>query len=83
LYPGPEVSKWYFPYIGHADFMAPIIAIKLTNPTPNVVIGITCRVWAKNIGTRVEYDATLNRTQTIHSTSHLPAAELPLNILIE
>ncbi|CAM1324862.1 nrv2 (predicted) [Pycnogonum litorale] len=38
-----------FPYADHQYYTAPMIAIQLPEPAKGVAIGITCKLWAKNV----------------------------------
>jgi hypothetical protein len=79
----PVFPANYFPYNGHADYMAPLIAIKFEKPVTGIVIGVTCRLWSKNIGTKTVMDAETNSTRIEIIDESLPHADLPFNILIE
>ncbi|KAI1283064.1 Sodium/potassium-transporting ATPase subunit beta [Halotydeus destructor] len=81
--PNHEYHKNYFPYKGHPDYMAPLIAIKLIKPKTGIVIGITCRLYAKNIGPYDLIDPLTNTTTRVSGDKNLPSAELPFNIYIE
>lgn len=78
-----ELPRNYFPYDGHADYMAPLIAVKFDKPVTAVTIGITCRVWAKNLGPRTVLDPLTNSTIVLPGDSSLPDASLPFNIYVE
>jgi sodium/potassium-transporting ATPase subunit beta len=58
----------YFPYSGQPNYMPPLVAIKFKSPKTSIAIGITCKLWAKNL----EY-----------SEDSEPKATLPFNLLIE
>lgn len=63
----------YFPYEGHPDYMPPFVAIRFRNPATSIAIGITCRLYAKNL-------SSANGTD-VDSTE--PVAYLPFNLFIE
>jgi sodium/potassium-transporting ATPase subunit beta len=58
----------YFPYTGHPDYMPPFVAIRFKSPVNSIAIGITCKLYAKN----------LNNTEDSE-----PSSILPFNLLIE
>ena len=80
VFGGNEYPRFSFPYKGHPDYMAPFIAIKLEKPATAVAIGITCRLWARN----VVFNATSSGfNDTTVDDQLVPSAILPFNILIE
>ncbi|KAL3201849.1 hypothetical protein MRX96_042764 [Rhipicephalus microplus] len=38
----------FFPYTGHKDYMAPMVAVQFRKPTTAIVIGVRCRLWVRN-----------------------------------
>ncbi|XP_077527461.1 sodium/potassium-transporting ATPase subunit beta-2-like [Haemaphysalis longicornis] len=38
----------FFPYTGHRDYMPPLVAVQFRRPEIGVVIGVRCRLWARN-----------------------------------
>ncbi|XP_077519439.1 sodium/potassium-transporting ATPase subunit beta-2-like [Amblyomma americanum] len=38
----------FFPYTGHRDYMAPLVAVQFRKPSTAVVIGVRCRLWVRN-----------------------------------
>lgn len=78
--PGNELPRSSFPYTGHAEYMAPIIALKLEKPNRAVNIGITCRLWARNV---LYNSTTSGLNDTIVDDAYVPSAILPFNIFIE
>lgn len=60
---------YYFPYTGHRDYMPPFVGIRFNKPATGVVIGITCKLWAKNL----QHEEVEGQ----------PSAILPFNLLIE
>lgn len=38
----------YFPYTGHKDYMAPLVAVQFRKPSTAIVIGVRCRLWVRN-----------------------------------
>lgn len=78
--PGNELPRSHFPYKGHPDYMAPFIALKFDKPVHSVAIGITCRLWARNL----IFNATtsgFNDTQV--DDQFVPSAILPFNLFVE
>ncbi|KAI1283065.1 Sodium/potassium-transporting ATPase subunit beta [Halotydeus destructor] len=73
----------YFPYLGHGEYQAPVMAIRFNKPTTGVVIGITCKLYAKNIGPYDLFDPLTNTTTRISGDESLPSAEFPFNLFIE
>lgn len=58
----------YFPYTGHPHYMPPFVSIRFKSPAHSIAIGITCKLYAKNL------NATDNGE---------PLPILPFNLLIE
>lgn len=77
---GNELPPYLFPYTGHPEYMAPIVALKLEKPSRNVNIGITCRLWARNI---VYNQTSSGLNDTMVDDAFVPSAILPFNVLIE
>lgn len=65
--PKQELPMGFFPYTGHPHYVAPFIAIKLAPVQKGVAIGITCKMYARNL--------------TDHTDS--APSVLPFNILIQ
>ncbi|KAL1497188.1 hypothetical protein ABEB36_008187 [Hypothenemus hampei] len=42
-------ASYYYPYKNYPNYLSPLIAVELVNLTPNVIVSIECRAWAKNI----------------------------------
>ncbi|XP_060522765.1 sodium/potassium-transporting ATPase subunit beta-1 [Cylas formicarius] len=40
---------YYYPYKNDKNYLSPIVAVELRNLTPNTIVSIECRAWAKNI----------------------------------
>ncbi|KAH9384348.1 hypothetical protein HPB48_026355 [Haemaphysalis longicornis] len=38
----------FFPYTGHRDYMPPLVAVQFRRPEIGVLIGVRCRLWARN-----------------------------------
>lgn len=38
----------YFPYTGQRDYMPPLVAVQFRRPEIGVIIGVRCRLWARN-----------------------------------
>lgn len=38
----------FFPYTGHKDYMAPMVAVQFRKPSTAIVIGVRCRLWVRN-----------------------------------
>lgn len=38
----------FFPYTGHKDYMAPLVAVQFRKPSTAIVIGVRCRLWVRN-----------------------------------
>ncbi|KAH9379374.1 hypothetical protein HPB48_008086 [Haemaphysalis longicornis] len=38
----------FFPYTGHPDYMPPLVAVQFLRPERGVVIGVRCRLLARN-----------------------------------
>jgi len=82
--PSNVIPLNFFPYDGvNEDYMSPVIAIKFEKPATGINIGLTCRFWAKNIGTRTVFDKVTNTTLTENVDDSLPLAVLPVNLYIE
>lgn len=80
IFPMNELPRFSFPYKGHPDYMAPFIALKLEKPKTAVTIGITCRLWARN----VMFNATTSGfNDTLVDDAIVPSAILPFNLFIE
>jgi len=76
----PEFPRHFFPFKGHPDYMAPFFAIKLEKPTPTMTIGITCRVYSRNL----VYNATVDGlNDTFVDEKPIASAILPLNVNVE
>ncbi|XP_044749081.1 sodium/potassium-transporting ATPase subunit beta-1-like isoform X2 [Coccinella septempunctata] len=41
--------SYFFPYRNGDNYLSPLVAVKIVYPKANVIIGIECRAWAKNI----------------------------------
>lgn len=41
--------SYHYPYRNGEGYLSPLIAVRIVYPKTNVVIGIECRTWAKNI----------------------------------
>lgn len=41
--------SYFFPYKNGDNYLSPLVAVKIVYPKANVIIGIECRAWAKNI----------------------------------
>ncbi|CAG2115804.1 unnamed protein product, partial [Medioppia subpectinata] len=63
---------YYFPYDGHPDYMPPLVAIRFRSPATSIAIGITCRLYAKNLNHTDNFDEMVE-----------PVPALPFNIFIE
>ncbi|XP_054167730.1 sodium/potassium-transporting ATPase subunit beta-like [Oppia nitens] len=48
--PTQGFATHYFPYTGHPHYMPPFVALRFKAPATSVAIGITCRLYAKNLG---------------------------------
>lgn len=80
VWPGNEMPRSSFPYKGHPDYMAPFVALKFEKPVTAVAIGITCRLWARN----VIFNATSSGfNDTMVDDQIVPSAILPFNLFIE
>ncbi|CAG9823487.1 unnamed protein product [Phaedon cochleariae] len=55
-------AGYYYPYRNVENYLSPIIAVQLLNVTPDVIVSIECRAWAKNI---VYRGGSLNRAGSI------------------
>lgn len=63
FYPSHGIPGYYYPFKNAKSYLSPIIAVKIINPTPNILISIECRAWAKNI----KYvGGNLNREGSVH-----------------
>ncbi|XP_018325786.1 sodium/potassium-transporting ATPase subunit beta-1 [Agrilus planipennis] len=62
-YPTRGFPSYFYPYTNEPGYLSPLIAVKLNNPKPNVLINIECRAWAKNINYR---SSNLQREGSIH-----------------
>lgn len=80
VWPMSELPRFSFPYKGHPDYLAPFIALKLDKPKTAVAIGITCRLWARNI----VFNATATGFNDTRVDEEIVAsAILPFNLFIE
>ncbi|XP_030747891.1 sodium/potassium-transporting ATPase subunit beta-1 [Sitophilus oryzae] len=83
-------AGYYYPYRNVKNYLSPIIAVEILNVTPNVIVSIECRAWAKNIEysgsalTRagsvqfeVQVDADTVSTKLVTTTEETPATTLP------
>ncbi|XP_066147158.1 sodium/potassium-transporting ATPase subunit beta-1 [Euwallacea fornicatus] len=43
------MASYYYPYRNYQNYTSPIVAVEIVNLTPNVIVSIECRAWAKNI----------------------------------
>jgi hypothetical protein len=59
IMPTHGFSTQYFPYNGHPDFMPPFIALRFRKATIGIAIGVTCRLWTKNLNATTEPSAIL------------------------
>lgn len=75
-----ELPRFAFPYKGHADYMAPFIAIKLEKPKTSIAIGITCRLWARNV---IYNQTESGLNDTFVDDQPVPSAILPFNVFID
>ena len=64
----------FFPYEGHPDYMPPFVAIRFKAPATSIGIGITCKIYAKNLNYN-QNDSDVDTTE--------PVAFLPFNLFIE
>jgi len=48
-YPTRGFPTYYFPFTNVEGYQSPIVAVHFTRPMRGVVIGIECKLWAKNI----------------------------------
>nr|XP_023013731.1 sodium/potassium-transporting ATPase subunit beta-1-like [Leptinotarsa decemlineata] len=42
-------AGYYYPYKHVKNYLSPIVAVEIVNITPNVLVSIECRAWARNI----------------------------------
>lgn len=49
FYPTKGFPGYYYPYTNLPGYLSPLVAVQIVEPTPNVVINMECRAWAKNI----------------------------------
>jgi len=49
LHPYPGFDAFFYPYTNTKGYLAPLVALELSNPAMNLVINIECKAWAKNI----------------------------------
>ncbi|KAL3267196.1 hypothetical protein HHI36_011332 [Cryptolaemus montrouzieri] len=54
--------SYFFPYKNGDNYLSPLVAVKIIYPKANVLIGIECRAWAKNIR---YHGGTLDRVGSI------------------
>ncbi|XP_011064278.1 PREDICTED: sodium/potassium-transporting ATPase subunit beta-1-like [Acromyrmex echinatior] len=47
--PSPGFSVQYFPFIGHPDYLTPIVALRFKNVTLFRLVTVECSLWALNI----------------------------------
>ncbi|KAK3927430.1 Sodium/potassium-transporting ATPase subunit beta-2 [Frankliniella fusca] len=52
MYPTMGIPGYYFPYLNQEGYLSPVVAIYMERPTPNVLVNVECRAWAKNINYR-------------------------------
>ncbi|XP_019864947.1 sodium/potassium-transporting ATPase subunit beta-1 [Aethina tumida] len=55
-------AGYYYPYTNTKNYLSPLIAVRIRNPKPNIIITIECRAWAKNIEFR---RGSLNRAGSV------------------
>jgi sodium/potassium-transporting ATPase subunit beta len=48
-FPSQGFPSFYFPYTNTKNYLSPLVAVQVLNPTPNVIISIECRAWAANM----------------------------------
>jgi len=48
-YPTRGFPAYYFPFKNIDGYLSPIVAVHFSRPTRNIVIGIECKLWAKNV----------------------------------
>ncbi|GJQ69828.1 hypothetical protein Trydic_g22379 [Trypoxylus dichotomus] len=54
-FPTRGFPAYFYPATSVDGYLSPLIAVKLNGLTPNVIISIECRAWAKNIKYHGEY----------------------------
>ncbi|CAH1971626.1 unnamed protein product [Acanthoscelides obtectus] len=55
-------ASYYYPYKNPKNYLSPIIGVEIVNITPNVIVNIECRAWAKNI---IYRGGSLNRAGSV------------------
>ncbi|CAH0557282.1 unnamed protein product [Brassicogethes aeneus] len=55
-------AGYFYPYLNTPNYKSPLISVRILNPTPNIIISIECRAWAKNI---VYRGGSLNRAGSV------------------
>ncbi|CAG9771311.1 unnamed protein product [Ceutorhynchus assimilis] len=64
-------ASYYYPYKNYPNYLSPIIAVEVIKLTPNVIVSIECRAWARNI----KYvGGTLNRAGSVQFEMQVDSA---------
>ncbi|KAF2905834.1 hypothetical protein ILUMI_00340 [Ignelater luminosus] len=64
-FPGRGLPAYYFPYKHKkTEYLSPLVAVRLVDPKPGVLINIECRAWADNI--KYEGGAPEQRKGSVH-----------------
>lgn len=45
----PGFPGYYFPYLRQQNYLSPLVCVQFRDLTPGVLVGVTCKLWAKNI----------------------------------
>lgn len=70
LTPFHGFPAYFFPYTGHPNYMAPFVALRLSKPSKNIGIGVTCALTKSNFDENDDLDSE-------------PVPHIPFNIFIE
>ncbi|KAJ3654988.1 hypothetical protein Zmor_014137 [Zophobas morio] len=62
-FPKQGFASYYFPYTNTQNYLSPLVAVQIVNPTPNLIVSIECRAWAKNI---IYQGGDLQREGSVH-----------------
>lgn len=50
----------FFPYTGHQDYMSPLVAVQFRMPIVGIVVGVRCRLFARNLPTNASAEVFFN-----------------------
>ncbi|XP_043275715.1 sodium/potassium-transporting ATPase subunit beta-1-like [Venturia canescens] len=48
-YPAPGFAVEFFPFMGHPEYLAPLVGLVFKNLTADILVTVECSLWAQNI----------------------------------